>query len=148
MVHHFITAFGSWKWKSCLDERAGVTATLRPCSWWKVRGLNGPLTRDFYKFVPFERNEMQLRENRGGFRIIMQKHSSGNYVIDIAESIIWVLLAFCRYNHPGRLLETHRGRCGEWANCFTFLCRVAGYEARYILDVTGNGTVSYRFMVR
>lgn len=39
---------------------------------------------------------------------------------------------FPRYNDPVKLLETRRGRCGEWANAFTLLLKALDLDVRYI----------------
>lgn len=48
------------------------------------------------------------------------------------------LVEFPRFNHPRNLLRSRSGRCGEWANCFTLLCRALGYDTRYVYDVTDH----------
>lgn len=45
---------------------------------------------------------------------------------------------FARYNNPEKLLETRTGRYGEFANCFTLLCRSLNFDARLVLDWTDH----------
>ncbi len=45
---------------------------------------------------------------------------------------------FPRYNLPRKLLETKKGRCGEYANLFGLFCRAAGFDTRYVLDFTDH----------
>lgn len=50
---------------------------------------------------------------------------------------------FPRYNDPIKLLETRRGRCGEWANAFALCCRSAGLDSRLAVDWEDHIWVEY-----
>ena len=52
---------------------------------------------------------------------------------------------FPRYTNVQKLLETRKGRCGEFANCFAAVCRACGYETRHIVDHTDHVWVEIFF---
>eukprot|EP00529_Nitzschia_sp_RCC80_P008571 CAMPEP_0113452064 /NCGR_PEP_ID=MMETSP0014_2-20120614/6657_1 /TAXON_ID=2857 /ORGANISM="Nitzschia sp." /LENGTH=1224 /DNA_ID=CAMNT_0000343431 /DNA_START=191 /DNA_END=3866 /DNA_ORIENTATION=- /assembly_acc=CAM_ASM_000159 len=45
---------------------------------------------------------------------------------------------FPRYNKASKLLETRKGRCGEYSNLFGLFCRSVGYETRLVLDLSDH----------
>lgn len=45
---------------------------------------------------------------------------------------------FPRHNDVQTLLKEKRGRCGEWANCFTSVAAAAGFPARFIVDAADH----------
>ena len=45
---------------------------------------------------------------------------------------------FPRFTRPAHLLSWRKGRCGEFANAFCFVCRALSLDARWVLDWTDH----------
>ncbi|XP_069675697.1 peptide-N(4)-(N-acetyl-beta-glucosaminyl)asparagine amidase isoform X2 [Periplaneta americana] len=73
-----------------------------------------------------------------GHRIIpdngKQSYRNEMYVCELCQA----QTLFPRYSDPEKLLETRRGRCGEWANCFMLMCRSLGWDTRCVVDETDH----------
>ncbi|KAJ4450530.1 hypothetical protein ANN_01957 [Periplaneta americana] len=73
-----------------------------------------------------------------GHRIIpdngKQSYRNEVYVCELCQA----QTLFPRYSDPEKLLETRRGRCGEWANCFMLMCRSLGWDTRCVVDETDH----------
>ncbi|KAL7719090.1 N-glycanase 1 [Entamoeba marina] len=78
-----------------------------------------------------------LRRENGVPNQQEEQHMAGRVEVMICNSCK-TIRRFPRYNDPVKLLETRVGRCGEYANCFTFICRSLGYTARLVLDTTDH----------
>ncbi|EMR71442.1 putative peptide n-glycanase protein [Eutypa lata UCREL1] len=70
-------------------------------------------------------SEEELRKGARGTEIYRCKGSNGDAACSHIER-------FPRYEDPGTLLEWRKGRCGEWANCFTLCCLALGSRARWV----------------
>ncbi|KAF9102093.1 hypothetical protein BGX27_011180 [Mortierella sp. AM989] len=70
-----------------------------------------------------------------------QERQDGAGVVEIYKCTqsCEVTTRFPRYGGMSKILfTTRRGRCGEWANCFTVCCRALGYRARFVHDTTDH----------
>ena len=83
------------------------------------------------------KDEMAYSESRGPISE-EEREGQANRVEVYCCKVCSTITTFPRYNSVRKLLETRKGRCGEYANLFGLYCRAAGFETRYILDWTDH----------
>ena len=114
------------------EEDAGVLALLR---WFK---------EDFFAWVDApacahcQRAATTLAGTEGRELTSEEREGEAGRVEIYACGACGKNTRFPRYNSAIKLLETRRGRCGEWANAFTLCCRAMGYRARWVMDWTDH----------
>jgi len=106
-----------------------------------LMALLGWFKRDFFSWVnclPCERCPGEVR-NAGSLTPSADDLRWGAGRVEAHKcTVCGSVRRFPRYTNAVKLLETRRGRCGEWADCFTLCCRAMGFEARYVLDWTDH----------
>lgn len=85
--------------------------------------------------------DMEFKEIRGPQSEEEREGQAQRVEVYSCKSCSYGETTFPRYNSPRKLLETRRGRCGEYANLFGLYCRSAGFETRYVSDWTDHAWV-------
>ncbi|KAJ3211323.1 peptide-N4-(N-acetyl-beta- glucosaminyl)asparagine amidase [Dinochytrium kinnereticum] len=118
------------KMNSKLSEHDALILSL--LRWFKfeyMKWVDSPLCPNCNRATKFQRHEPPSSED-----II---HEGTRREVYICENCN-LTTPFVRYEGLRKLMETRRGRCGEWANLFTLFCLAMGFETRYVLDFTDH----------
>jgi peptide-N4-(N-acetyl-beta-glucosaminyl)asparagine amidase len=71
----------------------------------------------------------------------------GGHRVELYRCECGFVTRFPRFNHLDKLMETRRGRCGEWANLFTLFSISMGFETRYGTFRDSDTFFPFRLMV-
>jgi peptide-N4-(N-acetyl-beta-glucosaminyl)asparagine amidase len=117
-----------------LIKKKEITEEEPPLDDFILEELAAWFKNDFFTWV----NNMDCKKCKGETRASGGYVSNGVRVEEFTCDKCHVITNFPRYNDIEKLLVTRRGRCGEFANCFTFLCLAMGYDARYIYSTSDH----------
>ncbi|EGG16702.1 hypothetical protein DFA_07680 [Cavenderia fasciculata] len=123
--------------KEILQNRKGLPLKKGPE---QMRELLNWFKHSFFKWVDAPPCDYCMSQTRGVGTTTpsAQEKLYRAGVVELYQCAYQHQTRFPRYNDTGKLMETRRGRCGEWANTFTLFCRALGYRSRYVHDSTDH----------
>ena len=116
------------------------SGVARPPDEWELRALLAWFKFEFFSWCHQPACEATggPTEHCGMGHPTAEERAGGAGRVELYRGPTGHVTRFPRYNVPSVLLRTRRGRCGEFANCFTLCCRAVGFDARWVLDVTDH----------
>jgi peptide-N4-(N-acetyl-beta-glucosaminyl)asparagine amidase len=82
--------------------------------------------------------ETTCRTSRGPITLEEKEGGASRVEVYYCPTCQDTTTTFPRYSSVRKLLETRKGRCGEFANLFGLYCRAVGFEVRYCADFTDH----------